>query len=56
MADETRTAPISVRTFPSLKASLEALAAADGRTLAQYVERALAAHVLTAPKPGKTKK
>jgi hypothetical protein len=44
MADERRTAPISVRTFPSLKAWLEARALAEGRTLAQYVERALIEH------------
>lgn len=45
MADERRTAPISVRTFPSLKARLEARAAEEGRTLAQYVERALTEHL-----------
>lgn len=44
MADERRTAAVSLRTFPSLKAWLEAQAANEGRTLAQYVERALQEH------------
>lgn len=45
MADEKRDAPLSLRTFPTLKARLEAAAKADGRSLAQYVERVLSAHV-----------
>ena len=44
-AHMTKTAAISVRVDPALKAALEAAAKADGRTLAQYVERALAAHL-----------
>lgn len=53
MADETRTAPISVRTFPSLKAQLEAAAKVEGRTLAQYVERVLKAHADHLPRAKK---
>ncbi|MEA2835257.1 MAG: hypothetical protein QOG66_3459 [Methylobacteriaceae bacterium] len=41
----TRTAAISVRVEPDLKTSLEKLATEDDRTLAQYVERVLVAHV-----------
>ena len=40
-----KTAAISVRVEPSLKEALEAAARADDRTLAQYVERVLVAHL-----------
>jgi len=43
MADERRDAAISLRTFRSLKDWVEAEAAAEGRTVAQFVERALVA-------------
>jgi predicted HicB family RNase H-like nuclease len=43
MADEKREAAISLRTFPSLKEWVEAQAKAEGRTVAQWVERALMA-------------
>jgi hypothetical protein len=36
-----RTAAISLRVDPELKAALEKLAKADGRSLAQFVERIL---------------
>jgi predicted DNA-binding protein len=45
MAEERRHAAISARIYPSLKAKLEELAKAEGRTLAQYLERVLLAHV-----------
>ena len=40
-----RSASIGIRVEPELKAALEKLATADGRTLANYVERVLTAHV-----------
>jgi predicted HicB family RNase H-like nuclease len=40
-----RTAAISVRVEPALKEALEAAAKKDDRTLAQYVERVLIAHL-----------
>lgn len=40
-----KTAAISVRVEPALKEALEAAAKADDRTLAQYVERVLSAHL-----------
>jgi predicted HicB family RNase H-like nuclease len=43
--DEPRSAPLGLRITPRLKAELEALAKADRRTLASYVELALEAHV-----------
>ncbi|CAO3357961.1 hypothetical protein [Azospirillum melinis] len=43
--DTTRTAPIAIRTFPEVKAAAEKAAAADGRTLSQWVERALIARL-----------
>ena len=45
--------PISYRISPSLKAELERLAAADKRTLSQYLELALEAHVEQKRKEGK---
>ena len=53
MANETRSAPISYRIRPSLKAELERLAEADKRTLSQYIELALEAHVEAKRKEGK---
>ena len=40
-----KTAAISVRVEPTLKDALEAAAKKDDRTLAQYVERVLTAHL-----------
>ncbi|KAA0675718.1 ribbon-helix-helix protein, CopG family [Roseomonas genomospecies 6] len=40
-----RTAAISVRVEEELKAALEKAAKDDGRTVAQYVERLLIAHL-----------
>jgi len=40
-----RTAPITAHVEPDLKAALERLAKDDGRTLSQYVERLLIAHL-----------
>ncbi len=42
---ETRTAAVSVRVKPSLQLALKAAADDDGRTVAQYVERLLEAHL-----------
>lgn len=44
-ADETRDAQIGFRVKPSLKAELERLAKADHRSLANYLEVLLAAHI-----------
>ena len=43
----TRTAAISVRVEPALKAALEKAAAADRRSLASYVENILVDHIAT---------
>ena len=40
-----RTEAISVRVAPELKAEIEKMAAADGRSVSSYVERLLAQHV-----------
>ena len=40
-----REAAISVRVEPTIKEALEAAAKADQRTLSQYVERLLVAHL-----------
>ena len=40
-----RTAAIAMRTWEELKADLEALAEADRRSLASYIEGVLQAHV-----------
>ena len=40
-----KTAPISFRIRPDLKAALERLAAADRRSLSAYIELALERHV-----------
>jgi hypothetical protein len=53
MADETRSAPISYRIRPSLKAELERLAADDRRSLSQYIELVLETHVEAKRKEGK---
>jgi predicted HicB family RNase H-like nuclease len=44
-AHMAKTAAISVRVEPTLKDALEAAAKKDDRTLAQYVERVLTAHL-----------
>jgi hypothetical protein len=41
---ELKTAPLSIRIRPSLKAEIERLAAEDKRPIAQYVEMILEAH------------
>jgi hypothetical protein len=48
---EARTAPLGLRIRPSLKAALSRLADDDGRTLANYVERVLEAHVEAKQQP-----
>lgn len=40
-----RTASLSIRIWPSLKAEVDRIAKDDGRTTAQYVERLLIAHL-----------
>lgn len=40
-----KTAPLGLRIEPELKAEIEKLAAADKRSVAQYVELVLQAHV-----------
>ena len=45
IAHMPKTAAISVRVEPSLKEALEVAAKKDERTLAQYVERVLTAHL-----------
>ncbi len=42
---EIRSAPVGLRLTPSLKAELEALAKADSRPLASYIELLLKQHV-----------
>jgi predicted HicB family RNase H-like nuclease len=54
--DETRTAPIGLRVTPRLKEVLLALAKAEKRTLASYIELVLEAHAEQAKKKaGKAK-
>jgi hypothetical protein len=54
--DEQRSTQIGFRIKPSLKAGLEKLAKADGRSLANYLERLLEAHLEQATKKaGKSK-
>lgn len=43
-----RTAPITAHVEPDIKAAFERLAKDDGRTLSQYVERLLIAHLAAA--------
>lgn len=56
-----RTAPITVHVEPATKAAFERLAKDEGRTLSQYVERLLIAHLKmveldrTKSRPSKTK-
>jgi predicted transcriptional regulator len=47
MEEEQRSAALSFRIKPSLKAALEQLAKADRRPLSNYLELALEAHVET---------
>jgi hypothetical protein len=49
----TKTAALSVRIEPELKAGLERLAEADRRSLASYVELVLQDHVKAATKRGR---
>lgn len=42
---ETRTAPLGLRLFPSLKSALDKAAADDHRPVASYVEKLLAEHL-----------
>lgn len=44
-ADEKKTAAISLKVTPSLKAALDRLAARDRRPLSPYIEMVLDAHV-----------
>lgn len=44
---ELRTAPLGLRLKPSMKADLQALADADRRKLATYVEIVLEEHIAT---------
>ena len=54
--DGTRNTQIGFRVRPALKADLEQLAKADGRSLANYLERLLEVHVEQAKrKAGKAK-
>lgn len=45
-----RTASIGIRVEPELKEAIEDAAKADGRTVAQYIERLLIAHLKWKPK------
>ncbi len=49
-----KSAALSQRIDPQLKADLEALARSDDRSLANYVQRVLQQHVQTAKKKPKT--
>ena len=51
--EQTRTAPLGLRITPSLKEALLALAKAERRTLASYVELVLEDHVAGKRKEGK---
>jgi predicted HicB family RNase H-like nuclease len=50
---EAKTAVLNVRIKPSVKAMVERLAAADGRSLANYVERLIEAAEETAQRDKK---
>ena len=56
IAHMAKTAAISVRVEPALKAAIEAAAKADDRTLAQYVERVRLAHLKSAGGPAQRSK
>jgi hypothetical protein len=43
--NETKSVPLGLRITPTLKAALDKAAAADDRSVASYVERALADHL-----------
>jgi len=47
----TKTAPLSIRITPELKAEIERLAEADRRSVAAYVEIVLLEHVKAQTKP-----
>lgn len=51
--EQTRTAPVGLRLTPRLKEALAALANAERRTLASYIELVLEAHVEQRRKEGK---
>ena len=46
-AEVTRSKVVAVRLFPEAWEALDAAAKADGRTLSQYVERLIVAHLET---------
>lgn len=46
-ADAIRSKVVAVRLFPEAWSALDAAAKADGRTLSQYVERLITAHLAT---------
>jgi len=52
---EKMTDPVSIRMPPDLKAKLEALAAADRRSLSSYLVLALEAHVAAVEKKRRPK-
>jgi predicted DNA-binding protein len=52
-AEQVRTAALGLRITPNLKEALAALAKAERRTLASYVELVLEAHVEQKRKEGK---
>lgn len=45
IGEETRTAHLGIRTSPALKRVVDQLAKDDGRSVSQYVERVIIAHV-----------
>ena len=53
IAHMTKTAALSIRVEPELKAALERLAKADKRSLASYIEIALQKHIDGEAKPTK---
>lgn len=54
--EQTRTAPLGLRITPTLKEALSALAKAERRTLASYVELVLEDHVESKRKASKGKR
>ena len=53
MVREIKSAPVGLRLTPSFKAELEALAKADSRPLASYIELLLKQHVAAKKAEGK---
>jgi predicted DNA-binding protein len=56
MAQEIKSAPVGLRLTPSFKAELEALAKADSRPLASYIELILKQHIAAKKVEGKSPK